>query len=213
MNIYYVYAYIRAKDSKTAKAGTPYYIGKGKDDRAFVRHKRISIPKDKSKIVFLETNLTEIGALALERRMIKWWGRKDLETGILLNLTDGGDGLSGIIHTQERNNKISNSLRGKEKSKKHRDNLKNSHIGLHLGENNPMYGKTHSEHTKYNQSERMMGNKYGEGKIKTEETRAKMSARAKNRIKYECPYCSIKCSGSNYIRWHGNNCKNFTSHT
>lgn len=25
---YYVYAYVRSKDSKTAKAGTPYYIGK-----------------------------------------------------------------------------------------------------------------------------------------------------------------------------------------
>lgn len=27
-NIYYVYAYIRSKDSETARAGTPYYIGK-----------------------------------------------------------------------------------------------------------------------------------------------------------------------------------------
>lgn len=99
MYIYYVYAYLRDSDK------TPYYIGKGKDDRAFSKQHNINLP-DKSNIVFLETNLSEIGAFALERFYIRWYGRKINNSGILRNITEGGEGTSGFNHSEKTKNKL-----------------------------------------------------------------------------------------------------------
>lgn len=93
---FYVYAYIRARTSSQGREGTPYYIGKGSGKRAWMKHTdRIKPPKDTNLIIILESNLSEIGAFAIERRIIKWHGRLDLGTGILRNQQDGGEGATG----------------------------------------------------------------------------------------------------------------------
>ena len=102
---YYVYAYLRKNDL------TPYYIGKGKADRAWQSHS-IKIPSDQARIIILEENLTNVGACAIERRLIQWYGRKDLNTGILRNMTDGGDGSPGMIQTANHKQKNSQANTG-----------------------------------------------------------------------------------------------------
>ncbi len=128
MFIYYVYAYLRKSDN------TPYYIGKGKKDRAYNGHHGVSIPKDRSKIVILESNLSNVGACAIERRMIKWYGRMDLRTGILLNKTNGGEGgkggsKKGRIFSESMKKKLSIAGRKRIQSEETRKKISLAHTG------------------------------------------------------------------------------------
>lgn len=154
---YYVYAYIRKSN------GTPYYIGKGRSRRAFICHKNVTTPKDKTKIVFLESNLTEVGALALERRYIRWYGRKDLGTGILHNRTEGGEGTSGKILTETHKAIISQTHKNKIVKKSTREKLRIA-TSSRLPEQNGMYGRRHTDKVKQEHSARMKGNKHNVGK-------------------------------------------------
>jgi hypothetical protein len=97
---FYTYAYLR-------EDRTPYYIGKGTGKRLYNRCKKdIKSPKDKTKIILLKQNITEEEAFKHEIYMISVFGRKDLGTGILYNKTNGGDGCSGAIRTEETKQKI-----------------------------------------------------------------------------------------------------------
>jgi len=129
MNNFYVYEYLR-------EDGTPYYIGKGKDKRAWVKGKtEVGKPTDDSRIVLLKENLSNDEAKALEIELIAHYGRKDLGTGILRNKTAGGD---GSVLTGEQN-----GMFGKTGEQHHMYGKKRPEM---TGEHNPMYGKKGKDH-------------------------------------------------------------------
>jgi len=174
---FYVYAYIRKSDN------TPYYIGKGSGNRAYSKNHNISVPKDKSKILFLETNLTDIGSLAIKRRMIRWYGRKDIGTGILHNKSDGGDGCSGAIRSDEFKENLRKINKGKIYPKRKSSKLTDQH--------------------KENISKSMIGI------IRTSEHNQKLadSKRNKPRPKIICPHCNKIGASGLMQRWHFSNCR------
>jgi hypothetical protein len=172
MYLYYVYAYLRKSD------GTPYYIGKGKNQRAYDKHPGLSVPNDRSKIVFLETNLSDVGACAIERRMIGWYGRKDLETGILRNKTDGGDGSVGVKMSEETKDKIRIASTGRKHTEKSKSIMSAKKIGNKNGINSP--GNTGMQHT---EDQKRKIAESGTGRIWSEESKTKLSNSLKGKNK------------------------------
>jgi hypothetical protein len=131
---YYTYAYLR-------EDRTPYYIGKGKENRIHKKH-MVSIPPE-NRILFLKKNLTENEAIKHEIYMISVFGRKNNGTGILRNLTDGGEGSSGRKLSKETIERMSIAAKNRKISDEGRKKLseRSKKMGKWQGEDNPYYGK------------------------------------------------------------------------
>ena len=103
--MFYTYLWLR-------EDGTPYYACKGKGRRAYTPDSHCSRPpKDRARIIVQEFEF-ESDALAAEVFLIAFYGRKDLGTGCLRNLTDGGDGVSGYRFSEEEKQKNAERKRG-----------------------------------------------------------------------------------------------------
>jgi len=111
-------------------------------------------------ISYLMKNLSEKDAFSLEKYYIELIGRKEYG-GTLTNLTDGGDGQSGYIFSDESKRKMSKS---------------------HLGEKNAMFNKKHTDAAKLKISLSKKGKESTfKNKKHSVESKEKMSSKAKLR--------------------------------
>jgi len=88
---------------------TPFYVGKGTGGRAFSRCDRSAwwnniVKKHGFEVKFVCEHMSEEDSLWLEMKLIKAWGRLDLNEGPLINLTDGGDGARNPSKETRRKN-------------------------------------------------------------------------------------------------------------
>lgn len=228
---HYVYIY-------SDLSGVPFYVGKGTGDR-FRHHLRPNVKTwvgcklrriidtegytPYPELIFVGTDKE---SLQLEKDLIAKFGREDLKTGTLCNLTDGGDGVGGHTKSETTKEKLrlanlgpNNPGWGKPLTDDHKRKLR----AALLGEKSPKFGvpmpkeirekisavkksqqRRETTEQRQRRSERVKGENhplYGVGH--REESRKKMSETKKG-MKWPiltCPYC--KRSGANN-RFKGN---------
>lgn len=141
--MFYIYAHF------TPGSMDPFYVGKGKDGRAWSKQGRNNhwkgvVRKYGYEVQFLENKLDEETAFDLECHYIACFGRLDLHTGCLVNQTDGGEGQSGRKVDKITRSKIAKKLRGYKHSIETRNLMSVSHA---LNPSAGMLGKKHSLET------------------------------------------------------------------
>jgi hypothetical protein len=194
--VFYVYMYLRCKNTFHGKIGSPYYIGKGTKNRAFMTRK--FKPKDINNIKFYATKLTEGDAFFLEIMLIAKYGRLDNKTGGLWNRTDSGEGSVGIIDTEETRKRRSDSHKGKPSGAK--GMLCSNELRKIRSENqtikmNKLFPKKECEYCKKLVTDRIYNKEHGNNCIENP-----------NIESIQCKYCD-KIFISKNLKYHINKCK------
>lgn len=191
LNNFYVYQHIRPD------TGAVFYVGKGRNGRAYNffnrgRYWNNVVKKCGKPIVsFLAKDLEEELAFFAEQECIDALRMRGVR---LCNITNGGEGTSGLKQSEETKRKIgksnkstpkasgkSHGMYGKKHSAESLAKMSEAHKGKLVGELHPFYGKTHSEETRLKISKNRSGKMVGKdnpfyGKKHSSETKAMISA-------------------------------------
>ena len=192
MQIYYTYKWLR-------EDGTPYYVGKGKGNRAWTVHKRKNVshypPAGRVEIVM--EGITEEEALLHEIWLIALYGRK-CDGGILINLSTGGQGPSNAKWkwSQESIERL--------KARPPRKFSDQARRNISLGKQGKSWG-THTEETKQKQRAAALRPEAQPAHKKAAQSRAVSETNSK---KQPCPQCGMLMNVGNLTKHiKGTRCK------
>lgn len=191
--MYYTYGHYKA-DSKEL-----FYIGKGKGRRAYDKDSRSDywrniVTKYGYTVEIFSEWESEQDAFIHEKFLIECF--QDLAD--LCNLTDGGDGCSGYVWTDEQKAKL------KLRTHSNLGKITPDHVRKKIGLS--QLGVVRGPHSIEHSQKIALAHK---GKIKSQEHMAKivMGLKKQAQIKLTCPHCGIESNGPVMKRWHFNNCK------
>lgn len=176
-----VYRHIRLDKNE------PFYIGVGVDKRRAYqviqrsKYWKSIVNKTEYEIEILFDDLTYEQAKEKEKEFIALYGRKDLGTGTLVNMTDGGEGClnPSIQRRRAQSELMKNHIKSAATRKKLSEKLKGRKFSdetrrkMSEGQKNKSYKPTEEHKRKISEG--------GKGLKRSEETRKKMSESAKNR--------------------------------
>lgn len=190
--------YVLYMHTKASNGGI-FYIGIGDAKRPYKTYNRTpywkrTVNKHGLNVQILAEHLTWERACELEKKYIAFYGRRDKNEGCLVNLTDGGDGVVGLIFSEESRKKLSGTLKGNQHckgrlvSEETRKKLSEANKGRPSHNKGTKHseqtrkklsearkGKKMSEETRKKMSEAHKGNQYRKGKKPSQETRKKLS--------------------------------------
>lgn len=97
-----------------------FYVGIGNIKRPYIKSNRSKwwkriINKTEYSVEILAKNLSKEEACELEIFLISLYGRQNIKTGILCNLTEGGETLKGYKHSEEARKNMSIAAKNKPK--------------------------------------------------------------------------------------------------
>jgi hypothetical protein len=168
-----------------------FYVGIGENEkRAYSKYNRNPywhniVNKHGYTINIIHTDISWKYACEIEKELIAKYGRKNLGLGNLVNCTDGGEGILGLVHSEETRQRISEAKKGEKHhmfGKNLSEETKQKISESIKGEKHHMFGKNLSEETRQRISEAQKGEKNSMfGKIHSEETKQKISESIKGK--------------------------------
>ena len=175
---FYVYVHIRQSD------GRVFYVGKGRGKRAWVsnrrtRHWKHIVSKHGLLVQIILDSLNEVCAFSIERMVIAKYGRANL-----INLTNGGEGTSGHVVSEEAREYLRLVNTGKVVSEETRQKISAAAVGRTISEEHRLAVRRANSLRKSSDKHKEAVRRANTLRQISDETRAKISASRTDRTLY-----------------------------